>query len=53
MWRAAAVIAFYTDRGWSPGMRRALERANKLGLAVERRTLDGEEGAQEVAAALG
>lgn len=41
-WCAVAdLMAAYTDRGMSTGMRQAIERAESLGLAVELRTLGG------------
>lgn len=40
MWWSAAKIAFYVDRGWSSGMQRAHERANKLGYVIEIRVLE-------------
>lgn len=36
-WRAASLVAFYTDLGWSQGMRRAFERASKMNIEMEER----------------
>ena len=38
--RLAALAAFYTDLGWSEGMRRAREHWERVGLLVEERSLD-------------
>jgi hypothetical protein len=38
-WPIARLIAFYIDRGWSPGMQRAKERAVNLGYRWEERTI--------------
>jgi hypothetical protein len=38
-WPVAKLIAFYVDRGWSPGMERAKERAVNLGYRWEERKL--------------
>lgn len=40
MWHAATRIAFYCDRGFSSGMKRALDRATKSGHVIEYRVLD-------------
>lgn len=40
MWRDAAKVVFYIDRGMSPGMERARVRASELGLGFECRYLD-------------
>ena len=42
MWAAATKIAFYIDRGWSPGMNNALEKAKLSGHTIEYRVLDEE-----------
>ena len=42
LWRLAKLIAFYTDRGWSPGMEEALKHARSLGDNVEFRSVYGE-----------
>lgn len=39
-WLLAKCIAFYIDRGWSPGMLRAKERASNLGYIIEERTIE-------------
>lgn len=39
--RLADVVAFYVDRGWSVGMRAALERALAAEQTIELRTLYG------------
>jgi hypothetical protein len=40
-WHAVAdAVVFYIDRGWSTGMRRALEHAEKVDAWVEFRTID-------------
>lgn len=39
MWRGAARIAFYLDKGWSPGMLRAKARADRLKIPIDCRTL--------------
>jgi hypothetical protein len=36
-WPLASRIVFYTDRGWSPGMLRAKQRADNLGYTIEER----------------
>lgn len=38
-WPAAELIAFYTDRGWSEGMKAALARAVALGKPFETRNI--------------
>jgi len=38
-WAAAGAIVFYTDRGWSNGMKDALVRAHSDGCAIEIRKL--------------
>lgn len=38
-WRAASVVAFYTDLGWSEGMRKAYARARTMSIKVEERRL--------------
>jgi len=38
-WGHAKLITFYTDRGWSGGMKRAFERVTKLGAAWETRSI--------------
>lgn len=38
-WRAASRIVFYTDLGWSSGMKRAKERVILLGLPWEQRQI--------------
>lgn len=40
MWWCARRIAFYVDRGWSPGMERALVRAKTKFFAIEYRSLE-------------
>lgn len=35
----ADAVIFYTDYGWSPGMRRAKKRAQKLGKFIAHRTI--------------
>jgi len=41
-WRAASLIAFYVDLGWSEGMRRAHERARTQNIKIEvRKVKDG------------
>lgn len=40
LWWNAMKIAFYVDRGWSPGMERAHRRAKKLGFMIEIRSLE-------------
>lgn len=35
----ANVVAFYTDRGWSAGMRKARGHAEQLGVAIEFRRI--------------
>jgi hypothetical protein len=39
-WYGARCIVFYCDKGWSPGMKAALERAQRTGKEVEFRCLD-------------
>lgn len=39
MWWNANIIAFYIDRGWSPGMEAALARTRETGHRVEYRSL--------------
>jgi len=39
-WRAASLIAFYTDLGWSSGMIRAFTRARTHGIKLEERSLE-------------
>jgi len=36
-WRAASLVAFYTDFGWSPGMTRALVKAKTTNIKWEAR----------------
>lgn len=38
-WKAAKLIAFYTDLGWSPGMERALKRAKTMKIDWEERKI--------------
>lgn len=38
-WRAASVVAFYTDLGWSPGMMNAYKRARTQNIKIETRSL--------------
>lgn len=38
-WRAASLVAFYTDLGWSEGMRRSLVRAKTQNIKVEMRKI--------------
>lgn len=38
-WRAATMIAFYTDLGWSEGMRRALVRAKTQNIKIDTRKI--------------
>jgi hypothetical protein len=38
-WPVARRIVFYTDKGWSEGMKRARIRAENLGYAFEERSL--------------
>ena len=40
-WRAASLIAFYTDLGWSQGMIAAHYRARSYGIRVEERSIEG------------
>ncbi len=40
-WRAASLIAFYTDLGWSPGMIAAQKRAAVMNIQMEERTVNG------------
>lgn len=40
MWFIAMKIAFYVDRGWSPGMECAHKRAKELGFLIEIRSLE-------------
>jgi hypothetical protein len=39
-WPLARLIVFYIDRGWSPGMQRAKERALELGYDWEERSIN-------------
>jgi hypothetical protein len=39
-WYGARCIVFYCDKGWSPGMKAALERAKRLGKEIKFRCLD-------------
>ena len=39
-WPLAKRVVFYTDRGWSPGMLRAKQRAISLGYPFEERSLN-------------
>jgi hypothetical protein len=41
-WPLASKIVFYVDNGWSPGMKRARQRAENLGYAWEERNLTRE-----------
>lgn len=34
-WRAASLVAFYVDLGWSPGMLKAKERMDSYNIKVE------------------
>lgn len=43
-WRAASKIVFYTDRGWSGGMKRAFDRAYELDIPWETRSIKPELG---------
>jgi hypothetical protein len=38
-WPVARKIVFYTDRGWSPGMLRAKQRAEDLGYIRDERSI--------------
>lgn len=40
-WRHASKIVFYVDRGMSSGMKRAFARAQKLGMQIEERFMEG------------
>jgi hypothetical protein len=42
MWWQASKIVFYIDRGWSPAMSQALERARTTMHEIEYRSLEGE-----------
>lgn len=39
-WQVAELVAFYVDRGWSPGMIAAYNRALTAGTPTEIRTID-------------
>lgn len=38
-WRAASIVAFYTDLGWSEGMCKAWKRARTMNIKIEERKL--------------
>lgn len=38
-WKAAHLVAFYIDLGWSGGMRQALHRAKTMHMKIEERTI--------------
>jgi hypothetical protein len=40
MWKAASKIVFYVDRGWSGGMRLALDRAIRFKVPYEDRSVE-------------
>lgn len=40
-WAHASKIVFYADRGWSSGMKRALARAQNIGMQIEERFIEG------------
>jgi hypothetical protein len=46
-WEAAEKIIFYTDRGWSPGMKDALARAVARNKPFETRTLEEIRGPEQ------
>lgn len=43
MWTCTNKVVFYVDRGFSPGMQRAFERATAMGYVTEQRFLDKRE----------
>lgn len=45
-WKVAKKIAFYTDLGWSDGMRQALYRAKNSGKSWEERRLNNDLGTE-------
>lgn len=39
LWEGCELVAFYVDKGMSPGMTLALNRAKDLGMKIEMRTI--------------